>query len=533
MAPDRHRAVAPVWRGGWPAHRSLWAIALAVAAAYAAVFAWLAPMPAQDYPNHLARASVMADIIFHRGSDFGGVFQYHFLPATYVLGDLALAAAVELFGPEGGSAVWAALVCLSFPLALLFYVRVLGVARDGQLLAFLLGLYLATDWFFVMGFFAFRLSVAMTVLILAVAHLLRGRRSILLFSAYCGLVICAYLLHLSGIVFLIAAIGASSLHRLWTRTGAIGTEIGLLIPPAAALAWHFGAIAGYSLPGDLPSEDPTVWLTVSEKILRLSWEFHRFARRPDDLMLAAFAVCILWQTFGAPARRTLRQPAVVEQLIVGATFLVMYFALPVGTRDGWFLDVRPLPLVAVSLVVISLHLGEDAVRVHGSGSTVAVPLVVALLLVVGNLAYIARHAYHDNAWLRDYRAIVAVVPAGAYVLPVYTRAKEGAVRPFLHAGSFVVIDRRGFIPNLFSGDQGHPMKYFRYTHRRYQPPQSWFESWYTNTAPGRVDWKQVGCDYDLLLFTKPFDGGRIQLATTTVAENASAALLAPVQRACE
>jgi hypothetical protein len=225
----------------------------------------------------------------------------------------------------------------------------------------------------------------------------------------------------------------------------------------------------------------------------------------------------------------LRQPAVVEQLIVGTIFLVMYFALPFAARDGSYLDTRALPMVAVALVAATLQLRDSSGQTRDPGIAAAAPLLVALILAAGNLAYLAKRIHDDNAWLADYRAVVAEVPAGSYVLPVYTRAKEGQVRPFLHAASFVVIDRRGFIPDLFSGDQGHPMKYFRYAHRRYQPS----EFWYFKPASGPVDWRRVACDYDLLLVTKPFDADRIQLATTTVAQNASAALLAPVQRICD
>ena len=49
-------------------------IALAVlAACYAGFFMQLTSLPFQDFPNHLARAVVMADLIFHHGAQFGHV----------------------------------------------------------------------------------------------------------------------------------------------------------------------------------------------------------------------------------------------------------------------------------------------------------------------------------------------------------------------------------------------------------------------------------------------------------------------------
>jgi hypothetical protein len=112
-------------------------------------------------------------------------------------------------------------------------------------------------------------------------------------------------------------------------------------------------------------------------------------------------------------------------------------------------------------------------------------------------------------------------------LPVNTKHLEGAVRPFLHVDSFLVIDRHGLSPYLFSGNGGYPMKYFRYAHWPYAPDDDWYNS------NGAVDWRQVGCSYDYLLVTKPYDPNRIGLSTTALAENASAVLLRVAKGSCE
>jgi len=90
------------------------------------------------------------------------------------------------------------------------------------------------------------------------------------------------------------------------------------------------------------------------------------------------------------------------------------------------------------------------------------------------------------------------------------------------AASFAVIDRHAWIPYLFSGNRGNPMKYFRYTHR----PDAPDESWYRTRLDSSVDWNYVSRRYPYLLVTKPFEPARIPIKARTVAENNAAALLA-------
>lgn len=92
-----------------------WIAAALIGAAYVACIVRLTSYPMQDYANHLARADVMADILFHHGARFGQVFQVHLTPVPYVLPDLILMCAVEVFGVAAGAGVFTGLVLLSLP----------------------------------------------------------------------------------------------------------------------------------------------------------------------------------------------------------------------------------------------------------------------------------------------------------------------------------------------------------------------------------------------------------------------------------
>jgi hypothetical protein len=507
-----------------------WTIAAILMAAYVAIFAWFSAFSLQDYPNHLARAVAMADLVFHGGERFGELFQYHFSAIPYVLGDLALTAAVELLGVQGATALWIALVMLSLPLALLLYLRGTTVAAQGQILILILSLYLSTDGFLFMGFLSFRLSIALTLVGLALVQSLRREWSTALFALYWAVVVLGYLIHLSTIVFLAAAIGSTAVLRLWLRSTNVRNEVYFLIPIAVAAVWQFGVANHYHAANDLAA-GAYEWGTWSGKLWRLRWDFSRYYGtrldgRVDKLLLLAFVACLLWPVRQGLTRAAFMKPAVLEMLLLTAAFLGMYIVLPSTYGDASYLDLRPLALVPVFLAMASLYLPDQKSPAYQSAAPAG--LALAALLVSGNLTYLAWHLIKDNAWMARYRAVIAAVPKGASVLPLYPGTDE--LKPFMHAASFVVIDRGAVIPYLFSGNRGNPQTCFRYNHMPYAPPESWY---YVKAPPATdVDWRAVACSYDFLLVMKPFELRRMRIPTTLVVENPSAALLAVTKRGC-
>lgn len=495
-----------------------WTVGIVLLAAYSAVFVALSPLPIQDLPGHLARAVVMNDLIFQAGARFGSAFQFHWLPIPYLLGDLMLTAAVGPLGPAAASALWCVFVFLSLPCAVVFYLRVRGVAPNRRAMALLVSLYLATDWFFLMGFLSFRVAVAVLIATLGLVEMLRRKWSWTLFAVYGGTVALGYLMHFAASIFLCTALAVTALLGLWRRTTTLRTEALLFVPLLVVLAWHFAAGHGYREPGDLVV-GPYVWGTWSGKFARLGSEFFRFAPRSDGLMAVLLAASVLLLT-GAPRRRDLRNPLVLEFLALAATFLAMYFALPIGYSEAWYVDTRPLPVAALFLIFACLALPRACASAQTRRAAAAVFL--AALLAIGNLAYLTRHFIIDRAWVSRYRSVVAAIPLHGRALPVFTHGQEGAVVPFLHVDGFVTIDRAAVGPYVFAGDNGNPMKYFRYIHRPYDPSLTW----YGDVPQGGVDWEAVDRDYDFVILTKPYDARSVGLPTRTVAENSSAALVA-------
>jgi hypothetical protein len=527
-----------------------WTVALAIAAAYVALFVRLTSFPLQDYPNHLARATVMADLFFHHGARFGEQFAAQAMPVPYILGDLVLTASMELFGTTGGAGVFTALVLLSLPCALLLYMSVNRLAPQARPFVFLLSLYLSTDWFFLMGFMAFRLSIAALVVTLALADLLRRRWSVPMFAVYACALGLGYLTHLAWLVFFAVVLGVSGVVRWWFGTTSVRREIWLFVPVLALLAWQFGFVQILEPQGaGVPPVYQPEWGGLALKLKSLLMEFGGFGGHLAEPMIVMLGLCLFW-----PIRHTLRlqtwmKPGVLEQLAIAAAFVALYIALPRDREYAAFIDVRALPIVALFVILAVLRMPTKA---SGKSAFMTGPVFgLAVLLATANLAYLVFHVGQNNAWMARYRAVVQFVPEGASVLSVYA-GPQATSMPALHAGSFVVLDRGGIIPYLFAGDRGDPMLYFRYRHRSYRPSEIWYDAqrlrtlaatsaepglqstnalgladgqkpWYEITAA--PDWGRIACDYDFLLMTAPFARNSIGLPTRTIAMNQSAALL--------
>jgi hypothetical protein len=484
-----------------------------IATAYVVTLGWFTQFPFQDFPNHLTRATVLADLFFSHGATFGQMFEFHFMPVPYILGDVLLAGLVGIFGPTGAGVLWNSIVLLSWPAALLFLTYVTGVPRNGRLFVLFLSLYLATDWFFLLAFTQFRLGMALMVVALGVAHLLRLRWTAVRFAAFCALLIAGYFTHLVYVIFLAPCLIVTAAIRLYFRRASLRTELALIIPVLIVMLWHFGfADQAYRSEGSAPYT--WLWGTVGLKTFALQFEILRFGGRFAKVLMLLFALVVAWGLW-----RDLRWPAllrlpVVESLALAFTFLCIYFVLPSRYSQAAYVDVRALVLISLFVVLARVYLSEDVRQ-----PAIVLPLAAALALL--NLGFLAIRVSDDDAWMKSYRELGARIPKGASVLPIYTSGREGAVSPRLHVSSYLVMDRAAVMPYLFSGDAGHPMKYFRYRNRPYAPT----ERWYNAILPEPVDWRAIACTYQFLLIGKPYDPSRIRIRTSTVAENESGALL--------
>ena len=151
----------------------------------------------------------------------------------------------------------------------------------------------------------FKLSIALTLVALALVELLRQQWSGARFGMFAALIVLTYLTHLAAIVFIAAALGISA---LWGQgysglsTGKFprmdfafvsGMALGiyLFIPIIGVLAWHLVEAVTYRQPGDVVAQE-SYWGTAATKIGRLSWDLVRYHRKRDSVVMATLlAAC--------------------------------------------------------------------------------------------------------------------------------------------------------------------------------------------------------------------------------------------------
>jgi hypothetical protein len=487
-----------------------------------------------DFPNHLARATVMADLMFHHGSHFGADFQYQFMFVPYVLADLALTGLIELLGPVPAASVWESVTFLSYPCAVLFFLRVNRTPVTGQIIGVLFATVLSPDWFFFGGACAFRLGLALTLVAVGLAIMLRRRRSVALACLYAGVVVSAYLMHVSALLFIVVALGITGLLRLRYRETNLRTEALLWVPILALVAWKFGIVNEGRLTQNTLQGNGLFewqWGTFRDKLSLSTSIFHRFGLPVETVLNAGFLVCLGLAGFLAVRRRGslrawLLDPAVRDCLALSVTFLAMYFILPRVFPDAAFVDIRATA-PAVTFLVAATLCESAAGDLDHRYLAVGVMLATALLSIA-TLAALREHLDSQDPWISNYRQIVAAVPAGSRVWDVTPQ-----LGPFAMPSSSILIDRNAVIPSLYSGDNGNPMLYFRYLHRPYVPQKRWWQSpGEANQPSPMVDWGRIGCDYDFILAEQPWDRRWLGVETSTIAENSSAMLLKLSKNSC-
>jgi UDP-N-acetylmuramyl pentapeptide phosphotransferase/UDP-N-acetylglucosamine-1-phosphate transferase len=478
--------------------------ALVAAAGYVALFWTLEALPFQDLPNHLTRAVIEVDLLVHGGARFGDLFAFEPQFSPYLGGDALLAGLVAAFGHGAAGKLWVIIVAASLPLSLAIYLRVTGYTSSTIFLACSLSLYLATDWFFVMGMHHYRLAVAFVLLALAAweVWLRDGRAGALL--GWTLLVAAGYLIHLSALVFVAVGAGVAALVALGMRQTSWRRSLTGSVPILALMAWQAGSSRG------LP-DGTQVWGGL-KKLTRVVAPFYRYDWLVDGALLLGFGLVLALLLVRGRATRGDRRFVTAASLMV--VFLVAYAAIPYSQGGVAAVDARTLPFGAVFALVAALAAAE-----RGGGRT-TLAAALALALALANLAAISAHLVRQNTVLREYRVVAAQVPRGARVLPVSSGARHGHTYPFHHAGAFATLDAGAYTPYLFSAGV---TPYFRYRAPVNAPVG---ESWYhEGETLSERQTAAIASDFEYVLLLDPFDLARLAVSAEPVARNDAARLL--------
>jgi hypothetical protein len=433
--------------------------------------------PLLDYPNHLARAFVLA----HLGDphfSFGQFYRADWGAYPYLGMDASLAVLGRLFPIETAGRVFLSLCALALPAAAWFFLRQIHPESE---FAALWALLISFNVFFLEGFLNFDLSLAVGLLALGLWLRWLSRPTtpqwmgaLLAFTAL-------YFTHLLGftisglIVVVYLALGRRP-FRDWLWSGALAF-------PGLAFYLHSSRVG--------LSANKIVFHGFDDKLDSLGLILHGYWPWLDWLSLAALAV---W--FVAACWRNAQFHWDWKWIAIAGFLFVLFWAIPWMWADGSDLDIRVLPFLFVALLATA-RVGRRAKWLA------AIPLV----LFAVRTASITQHFVQAQPELAGLARSFDAVPRGALVLPVVEGDEDPIERPFTHFWAYGVIRRGWFSPYLMDAPGETPM---RIIHESYTADGFW--NLVYEEAP---DWEQVASDYD---YVWAYDVPRFSQALAAIGE---------------
>jgi hypothetical protein len=434
-------------------------VAVLILAAMLLAPIWIAAFPPLlDYPNHLARAFILAHLNDSHFS-FPQFYRADWGAYPYLGMDASLAVLGRLFPIETAGRVYLSLCVLALPAAAWFF---LCQAQPDAEVASLWSLLIAYNVFFLEGFLNFDLSLAVGFFALglwlrwlAKPGTARWLAALLVFTAL-------YFTHLlgfgiTGLIVVAYLVLSRRPVRDWLRSGALAL-------PGVAFYLHSSRVG--------LSANKIVFHGWDDKLDSLGMILHGYWPWLDWISLGALAVWFFTARWRNSEFRWDR-----KWMAIVAFLFALFWVIPWMWGEGSDLDIRVLPFLYVAILATA-RLGRRARML------VAIPL----LLFAARTVNVTRHFREAQPALAGRAHSFDAVPRGALVLPIVEGDEDPIERPFTHFWAYGVIRRGWFSPYLMDAPGETPM---RIIHDSYTPDGFW--NLVYDEAP---DWQQVQNDYD-------------------------------------
>jgi hypothetical protein len=408
--------------------------------------------PLLDYPNHLARAVVLA---------FGATDPYlsrmyapHWAIIPNLGTDLVLPPLLHMLPVHLAGRLVVGCIVLLPVIGTIAYSRATFGTRSAWPLASGLVAYNAT---LLLGFLNFVAAVGGALLLAAVwiAYRDRSARRVLALSiiGIAALFFC----HLMGVVFFLALIAGHELKWIWLHRAegaATLARIASLMPLAVV------PLGLYLLSPLAPMATDIAFPSPAEKAWQLIFPFVNYLL-PLDIITACMVGVFIFACFVAGRYRITSASAVALLLMA-----VLYLTAPSDFKGTFNFDLRFAVMLAFLLFGGILPTGLPRAVSNGAG-TVFILLFIIRMTVVAS----AWHGYrHDVA---DLRRIIASVPPGSRVFlaavspqeapeywgsgPLARRLSTG-MRADVHLPALLLIERRAYWPFLFDNPSQQPVE---------------------------------------------------------------------------
>ena len=420
---------------------------------------WIAAFPPLlDYPNHLARAFVLAHLRDPAFS-FSRFYRADWGLYPYLGMDASLAILGRLLPIETAGRVFLSICALALPTAAWFFLRQVNPGDDATPLWAVL---IACNVFFLEAFLNFDLSIAVGLLALGLWLRWLAKPSLARWSAALAAFTALYFTHLLG--FTIAGLVLAAylaVARRPLREWVWGAALSL---PGLAFYLHSSRVGLGAL--------QITYRGIGAKALSLGILLHEYWPALDRISLAALVFWFLAAWWRNPEFHWNR-----AWLGVAAFLFVLYWAVPWEWGESSDLDIRVLPFLFVVALAVA-HVGRRTKFLA----------MIPLLLFAARTASLTTHFASVQPELAGLARSFDAVPRGALVLPIVEGDQDPIERPFTHFWAYGVIRRGWFSPYLLDAPGETPL---RIVYRSYTPDGLW-DLEYT----GAPDWKQVQSDYD-------------------------------------
>jgi hypothetical protein len=446
--------------------------------------------PLLDYPNHLARAVVLA---FGAGDPvLSRMYAAHWAIIPNLGVDLMLAPLLHGLPIHLAGRIAIGCAILLPVIGTIAYSRTTFGVRSAWPLASGLVAYNAT---LLLGFVNFTTAIGIALLLAAAWIEWRERHPRRTVALTVIGTVALFFCHLMGLQFFYVLIAGHELERLCARRThktAIPARIATLLPLVAI------PLGLYLMSPLALVAAETEFAAPVEKLRQLVFPFANYLL-PLDIATAGAVVAFLLAC-AATGRCRVTVGSGLTLLLVGS----LYLATPWAYKGTYFLDTRFV--IMLGFLLFGAVLPTALPR---SAALTAVAFFTLLFGVRMAVVGIAWHAHrHDVA---DMRAIIATVEPGARVFvasvspdeapgywqsrPLLRRLSNG-IRVDYHVPALLLIERRAFWPFLFDNASQQPVEtlppYRALAERAHSLPDH-----FALAAPGKID--LCGYDYALLL----------------------------------
>jgi hypothetical protein len=401
--------------------------------------------PLLDYPNHLARAVVLAagasDPVLSR------MYAPHWAIIPNLGTDLVLPPFLHLLAVHLAGRIVVGVTILLPVFGTIAYSRALFGRYALWPLASGLVAYNAT---LLLGFLNFEAAVGIALLLAAAWLAWRERYPIRIVALGAVGAVALFFCHLTGLLFFCVLIAGYELEQLWRRPSTVLWRASALIPVTVPpfVLYLFSPLA--------PLADETALSSLADKAGQLVLPFANYILWLDVTTAAAVGAYLL-------VCLAMRRCAVTwtGALAILLTAL-MFLAAPFAFKGTFFLDTRFVIMLGFLLFAALLPAGMPRVATGTFATLFAIRMAVVL---------VAWFQYRDD--LGDLRAVIAAVQPGDRVFlatvspeeaPAYwrdgplARRLSVGLRLDSHLPALLLIEHRAYWPFLFDNPSQQPVE---------------------------------------------------------------------------